>query len=79
MGGEEAEGAAGEGRDARGGEEEDEQKSRSYHSTVLLGKLSQAVYQATNMEGGGCLLPDDQRISTGRPFAEVIREKHPDT
>ena len=27
--------------------------------------------------GGGCLLPDDQCTRTGRPVAEVLREKHP--
>ena len=74
----EAEGAAREGRNARGGEEEDEVVSRNYHDNVLSGKLRQAVCRATNREGAGCLLPDDQCRKTGRPVAEVLREKHPD-
>ena len=45
---------------------------------MLLGKLLQAVRQATDREGGGCLLPDDQCTKTGRPVAEVLREKHLD-
>ena len=36
----EAEGAARKGRSSRGGEEEDEAASQSYHDTVLSGKLS---------------------------------------
>ena len=51
--------------------------ARSYHNTALSGKLLQAVRRATNREGGGCLLPDDQCTKTGRPVAEVLREKHP--
>ena len=45
---------------------------------MLSGKLPQAVRQATNREGGGCLLLDDQCTKTGRPVAEFLREKHPD-
>ena len=52
--------------------------ARSYHNTVLSGMLRKAVCRATNREGGGCLLPDDQCTKTGRPVAEVLREKHPD-
>ena len=48
MGDTEAEGAAREGRASRGGEEEDEKKSRSYYRTVLSDKLRQAVRQATD-------------------------------
>ena len=40
----EAEGAAREGRAASGGEEEDEAVARSFHDTVLLGKLRQDVH-----------------------------------
>ena len=43
----EAEGAAREGRDASGGDEEEEEVSRSDHDTVLSGYLRQAVRQAT--------------------------------
>ena len=45
---------------------------------MLLGKLRQDVYQATDMEGGGCLLLDEQCTKTGRPVAEILREKYPD-
>ena len=44
----EAEGAAREVRAASVGEEEDEAVSRSYHDTVMLGKLRQSVCQATD-------------------------------
>ena len=78
LGGSEAEGAARDGRSASGGEEEGEAVAQSYHSTVLSGKLRQAVRWATNRKGGGCLLLDDQCTKTGRPVAEVLREKHLD-
>ena len=39
VGGAKAEGDARKGRAASGGEEEDEAVSRSYHDTVLSGKL----------------------------------------
>ena len=65
----EAEGDAREVRAASGKEEEDNTAARSYHDTVLLGKLRQAVHQATDREGGGCLLLDDQCTKTGRPVA----------
>ena len=55
----EAEGNVREARSACGGEEEDE-NTRSYHNTVLLGNMRQAVCWATDREGGGCLLPDNQ-------------------
>ena len=53
--------------------------AQSYHDTVLSGKLSQAVRQATDREGGGGLLLYYQCMKTGRPVTEVLREKHPDT
>ena len=53
------EGAAREGRTASSSEEEDEAVARSFHKTVLSGKLQQAVRWATDREGGGCLLLDD--------------------
>ena len=52
--------------------------ARSYHDTVLSGKLQQTVRQATDREGVGCLLPDDQRTKTRRSVVEFLREKHPD-
>ena len=74
----EAEGAAREGRAAFSGEDEDDAVARSFHNTLLSGKLRQAVRWATNREGGGCLHPNDQCTKTGRPVAEVLWEKHPD-
>ena len=50
---------------------------RSFHSTLLSGKLQQAFHRATDREGGGCLLPGDVCTKTGRPVADVLREKHP--
>ena len=64
VGDSEAEGATREGRATSGGEDEDEAMARSYHDTVLSGKLRQAVRQATNRKGGECLLPDDQCTKT---------------
>ena len=55
-----AEGAAREGRSASGGDEEEDAVNRSFHETVLSGKLRHAVRRETHREGGGCLLPDDQ-------------------
>ena len=78
MGDAEAEGAACEGRSAFSGEEEYDAVARSFHETVISGKLWQAVRWATNRERGGCFLPDDQYTKTGQPVAEVFREKHPD-
>ena len=72
----EAEGPAREGRADSGREEEDEAASRIYNDTVLSSKLRQAVCRATDREGGGCLLPDDQCTKPGRPVAEVLWEKH---
>ena len=57
-------------------EEEDKAVARSYHDTVLSSNLRQAVRQATNREGKGCFLQDDQCTKTGQPAAEVLREKH---
>ena len=74
----EAEGAARKGRSAFSGEEEEDAVARRIHKTVLSGKLRQAVPQATNHEGGGCLLPEDQCTKTGLLVAEVLREKHQD-
>ena len=44
----------------------------------MSSKLRQAVRRATDREGVGCLLPDDQCTKTGRPVAEVLREKQLD-
>ena len=52
--------------------------ARSFHETVLSGKLCQAVRWATNREDGGCLLLGDKCTKTGRPVADVLRKKHPD-
>ena len=58
-------GADREVRAASGGEEEDKAVARSYHNTVLLGKLRHAFCWETDREGGGCLLPYDQCTKTG--------------
>ena len=78
MGDVEAEGAAREGRSSNGVEEENKAVLRSYHSTVLLGKLRQSVQRATDREEGGCILLDDQCTKIGRPVVEVLLENHPD-
>ena len=52
--------------------------ARGFHETVLSGKLRQAIRRATNREGGGCLLPEDQCTKIRQPVAEVLLEKHPD-
>ena len=77
MGDAEAEGAAHEGRAAFSSEKEDDAVGRSFHETVLSGKLRKDVRRATDREGGGCLLPEDQCTKTGRTVAEVLREKQP--
>ena len=69
----EAEGATREGRDASVSEEEDEDLSRSYCTTVLSGKLRQAIHWETNREGEGCLLLNDQCTKTGRPVSEILQ------
>ena len=46
----EAEGAAREGRAAFSSKEEDNTVARSFHKTVLLGKVRQAVRWATDRE-----------------------------
>ena len=74
----EAEGDACEGRAAFSGEEEDDDVARSFHETVLSGKLRQAFYWETDQEGGGCLLLEDKCTKTGGPVAEFFLEKHPD-
>ena len=75
---EEAEGAAREVRAASGGEEEEEAVARSYHDTVMSGRLHQVVCRATNRDGVGFIFPDEQCTKTGRPVTEVLQEKHPD-
>ena len=69
----EAEGAAREIRSNFTGEEEDDAVARSFHETVLPGKLRQAVRRSTDREGGGCLLPEDKCTKIGRLIAEVLR------
>ena len=66
------EGGAREGMAASRGKEEDKAVDRSYHDTVLSGKLRHAVRRVTDREGGGCLLPDNQCTKTGRTVAEVL-------
>ena len=58
VGGAEAEGAAQEVKAASFGEEEEDAVAWSFHETVLLGKLRQAVRWETDREGGGFLLLD---------------------
>ena len=52
--------------------------ARNFHETVISGKLRQALHQATDREGGGCLLPGGKCTKTGQPVADVLRDKHPD-
>ena len=51
------EGVAMEGRAVSGGEEEDKAAERSYHDTVLSGKLRQTVHWETSREEGGVSPP----------------------
>ena len=44
----------------------------------MSGNLKQYIHQATDREGGGCLLPEDIFTDTGRPVMKVLLEKHPD-
>ena len=78
VGNAEAGGVSREVRAASGGKEEYESVARSYHDAVLSVKLRQAIRRATNREGGGCLLPDDQCTKTGKPVSEVLWEKYLD-
>ena len=45
-----------EGRVKRRIEEEEYHLVRSFHGTLLLGKLQKAVCQVTDQDRGGCLL-----------------------
>ena len=65
----EVDGASRQGRATSGGEKEDEAVSRNCYKTVILGKFRQAVCRATDREGGGCLLLDDQCTKTRQPVA----------
>ena len=62
---------------ARSDEEEKDNLARNFHSTLLSGKLRQAVRWANNREGGGLIL-GDVCTKTGLPVADVLRDKHPD-
>ena len=57
----EAEGASREGRAASGGDEEDEAVARSYHDTVLSGKLWQSECWATERESASSRMINAQR------------------
>ena len=78
VGDSEVEGASREGRAAFSIKEEENAMAQSFHETVLSGKIRQAVCWATDREWGGCLLSGDKCTKTGRPVADVLREKHPD-
>ena len=65
VGDDDTEGDAREGRATSGREEEYEAVTRNYHDTVFSSKLRQAVHWATDREGIGCILPDDQCTKTG--------------
>ena len=71
--------AAREGKAASEEDEDYEAETRSYHDTVLSGELRKAVCRATDRDGGGRLLLEEQCTKTGRQVAEVLQEKHPDT
>ena len=49
--------------------------ARSYYSTVMSGKLRQAVRWETNRKGGGCLILDYQWNNIGQLVVEVIQKK----
>ena len=78
VGDSEAEGAAREGRTISSGKDEYDALARSYHDTVLSGKLQKAVRRSIDREGGGFLLPYNQCTKTGQPVEEVLWENHPD-
>ena len=64
------------GGSRRGGEAE--RDYRNYNSTVLDGKLRQAVRNITSRDGGGVLSPDDICTKAGKPVLEVLKSKHPE-
>ena len=70
------EGSVRESRVYIGGDEEDKAVARGYHDTVFSGKLRQAVFRATNREGGEYLLLYNQCTNTRQPVAEILRKKH---
>jgi hypothetical protein len=55
----------------------EESEIRKFNSTVLSGRLRQAVRGFTNRDGGGVLQPDDLCTKAGRPILSVLRAKHP--
>eukprot|EP00957_Ditylum_brightwellii_P023109 1743243-Ditylum_brightwellii.AAC.1 len=60
-------------------EGEEERRARQFNSTVLSGRLRQAVRRATAQDQGGVLFPKDNCTKVGWPVLEVLKEKHPDT
>ena len=64
-----AEGRYLEGRVERRVEEEEDHIDRSFHGTVLLGKLRQEVRRATNRERGGVVF--SRRTSAQTPGEQL--------
>ena len=59
-------------------EETAENRSQTYHSLVIRGKLRTAVQWITERETGGVLHPGDRCTKTGDRVMEVLRTKHPE-
>ena len=56
---------------------DEESEARAFNSTVLSGRLRQAVRRLTSRDGGGVMHPDDLCTKTGLPILQVLRSKHP--
>ena len=68
-----------EGRVKRCEEEEEDRLVRRFYRILMAGKLRQAVRQATDREGGGCILPGDVCTNNGQLVVDFLQEKHPNT
>ena len=55
----------------------DDSKARSFHNTVLSGRLRSAVRKLTGRSGGGVCQPDDLCTKSHLPVWQVLAAKHP--